>query len=639
MVVRRVWIRSERCRWAGRPRPERPPADVRTPHADGAGVAGSTRVPTTLCAPPWIAATFAALIVLAGGGCAAPDAPPPDVRQGAGTADGAPFEELAAAVGLDFVHFNGMTGELYLPENVGSGCALFDYDNDGDLDVYLVQGALFDDGKPHAAARFPWRGEMPPRDRLYRNDLAAGPAGRPVLRFTDVTSASGIDAPGYGMGVAAGDFDNDGFVDLYVTNLGPNQLWKNNGDGRFEDVTARAGVDDPWWSVSAAFVDVDADGWLDLYVGDYLNWNPEINKDCFGPTGVEDYCSPSSYLPIPDRLFMNRGDGTFRDATAASGVGAEKGSALGVIAADFDRDGRLDLYVANDGLPNYCWMNRGGGRLENTALLAGCALNGDGKAEASMGVDAADLDEDGDEDLFMAHLTGESNTLYVNDGRGMFEDRSVRMGLGPASQPFTGFGAAWFDQDNDGWLDLLVVNGAVKTIEALAAAGDPYPLHQPNQLFRNQGEGRYRDVSAEAGEALALSEVSRGAAFGDVDNDGDTDVLITNNAGPVRLLSNRLGNRKAWIGLRLVTGTPGRDALGAWVGVTGSGGRTLWRRVRSAASYASANDPRLLVGLADQRGPARVVVHWPDGGVERWSDVPTGTYTELKQGSGREGPP
>jgi hypothetical protein len=456
------------------------------------------------------------------------------------------------------------------------------------------------------------------------------------------------------MGVATGDFDNDGRIDLYRTAFGPNQLFRNNGDGTFTDVSDRSGTGDPRWSVSASFVDIDRDGWLDLYVGNYVDHSVGERIRCYSPTGKRDYCGPRSYKPLPDRLYRNRGNGTFADVTAEAQVSREHGSALGVVAADFNADGWADIYVANDGEPNLLWVNQRNGRFRNTALLAGAALNSVGSAEGSMGVDAGDFDNDGDEDLFVTNLVGETNTLYVNDGTGLFEDRTATVGLGVPSLPYTGFGSAWFDFDNDGWLDLLVANGAVRIKEALARPTDPFPLHERNQLFRNLGAGRFEEVTARAGAVFELSEVSRGAAFGDVDNDGDVDVLVTNNNGPARLLINHVGQRNRWVGLRLVGGStsltadaePGRrvggsgprDMLGARVAVFRHQGPPLWRRARADGSYGSANDPRVLVGLGDQATVPRIRVMWPSGRVEEWTAVAVGRWTTLKEGSGAQVP-
>ncbi len=565
-----------------------------------------------------------------------PPATDTSVKQaGAVPTETAIFTDVAEDVGINFVHFNGMSGQYYYCEPVGSGAAMFDYDNDGDLDIYIVQGNMLGKGKTLEDASFPPRGPLPPKDRLYRNELVDkdGPSGK--LRFTDVTDKSGIDAGGYGMGVAAGDWNNDGWIDLYVTNFGSNQMWRNNGDGTFADVTRQTGTADQRWSISAAFVDFDRDGWLDLYVGNYVDFSFTNRKKCFSEGGRRDYCGPRGFNPVPERLFRNRRDGTFEDVSAKSQIAAEHNGSLGVVAADFDADGWLDLYVTNDGRPNHLWMNQGDGSFKNEAMLAGCALNADGKPEASMGVDAGDYDNDGDEDLFMTHLNGEKNTLYVNDGNGWFDDLSYRTRLGAPSLPYTAFGMAFFDYDNDGWLDILAVNGEVKTLEALARAKDPYPLHQPNQLFRNLGNMQFEEVTNKAGSVFKLSEVGRGAAFGDLDNDGDTDVLIVNNNGRARLLINHVGSRRHWVGLRLVDKTGNRDMLGTRVAVIRSKGSTLWRRARADGSYASANDPRVLVGLGDSTEVTAVRAHWPNGQVEEWTDVPMDRYTTLQEGSGK----
>ena len=543
------------------------------------------------------------------------------------------FSDQAEAAGIDFVHFNGMSGEKYYCEMVGSGGALFDYDNDGDLDVYIVQGNMLGPGKDLEDALFPPRIPGPPRDRLYRNDLEIRADGSRVLRFTDVTGESGIVATGYGMGAAAADVDNDGWIDLYVTNFGRNQLFRNNGDGSFSEAALPDEAANRW-SVSAAFLDYDRDGWLDLFVGNYVNFSFSHTKNCFGSTGRVDYCGPLSYEPVPDQLFRNRGDGTFEDASAASQIARQYNGSLGVVTADFNQDGWIDLYVANDQRPNHLWMNQQNGTFSNEALLAGCAFNKDGKAESSMGVDAADFDNDGDEDLFMTHLLNETNTLYRNDGTGWFEDQSSGTRLAPPSVPFTGFGTAFLDYDNDGWLDVLALNGHVSTLEVLAKKNDPYPLHQPNQLFRNLNGGHFEDVTGEAGPVFDLSEVSRGGAFGDVDNDGDTDVLVVNNNGRARLLINRMGQRRHWLGLRLVDRRLKRDLLGTRVAVFLSGGRTLWRRVRTDGSYASSNDSRLLFGLGGEPQVLKVRAWWTDGKVEEWSDLPVDRYTVLYRGSG-----
>ena len=520
----------------------------------------------------------------------------------------------AAEAGIDFVHVNGMSGQLYMPEILGPGVALLDYDNDGDLDIYLVQSGAFDRRQSN--------------DRLYRNDLVVRADGTRALRFTDVTMASGIDARGYGMGVATGDFNNDGWVDLYLTKFdAPNQLFRNNGDNTFTDVSKASGTDQHSWSVSAAFVDIDRDGWLDLFVGNYLRYRLEGNTRCSSPTGASDYCTPASYPALPDRLYRNRRNGTFVDVTTTAHVASEFGPALGVSTADFNGDGWTDIYVANDGKENQLWLNRRNGTFENGALLAGVALPTSGKAEGSMGVDAGDFDNDGDEDLVMTELTAEGSNLYVNDGTGLFTDTSAKSMLGPASLPFTGFGAVWLDFDNDGLLDLVSVNGTVQIVEALRQAGDPFPMHQKKLLLKNSGGVRFEDVTARAGAAFGLSEVGRGLAAGDVDNDGDVDLLIGNNNGRTRLLINHAAAGRHWLGLKLT--------VGARVEIMRAEGPSLWRRSRTDGSYASANDPRVLVGLGDDAAPVSVRVRWPGGKTETFADVNVDRYITLLEGTGK----
>jgi hypothetical protein len=542
------------------------------------------------------------------------------------------FEERAAASGIDFVHFNGMSGEYYYPEIMAPGVGLIDYDNDGDLDVYLVQSQMLGK-KTIKDALSPPKGPL--KDRLYRNDLTVAGDGSRKLHFTDVTDQAAIDIETYGMGLAAADVDNDGFVDIYRTGLTESVLLHNNGNGTFTDVTAKSGVGNKGgWGVSASFVDIDRDGWLDLFVGNYLLYTIEGDIDCLSVTGQHDYCPPNSYRPQPSKLYRNRGDGTFVDVTRTALEGGAYGPALGVSTADFNNDGWIDIYVGNDGMPNQLWMNEKNGRFKDMAFLNGAAVNGQGNSEASMGIDAGDFDNDGDEDIFITNWLAQMNILYLNTGNGVFEDRKGPSGLGPPSLAKTGFGTAWFDFDNDSWLDLITLNGSVSMIEAQARAKDPFPLKMLNQLYRNLGDGRFEDVSANAGELFKLLDVSRGAAFGDIDNDGDEDVLVGTANGPTRLLINNIGNKKHWLGLRLV-GVGGRDMIGARVSIPQSGGPTLWRRARSDGSYASANDPRVLVGLGDASAPVTVRVQWPDGKTEEWANQAIDRWVTLKQGSGK----
>ena len=544
------------------------------------------------------------------------------------------FVESAASSGLAFSHVSGASGQYYLAEEMGAGVALFDYDNDGDLDVFLVQGGSLD---PPTAAVAPTSSRTNPRaptSRLFRNDLKAGSHGARSLHFTDVTETAGVGSQSYGMGAAVGDYDNDGDIDLFLTSFGPETLFRNNGDGTFTDVTAAAGVSDPQWSTSAAFFDYDRDGDLDLFVANYIDFTIAGNKYCTDALGSRDYCGPRAYRPVRDRFYRNEGDGRFVDATEETGLSRADGAGLGVATGDYNLDGWLDLYVANDATPNQLWINQRNGTFVDTGLLSGSAVNAAGNPEGSMGIASGDYDRDGDEDLFVSNLTGETSVLYANDGLGNFEDVRTRSGLGPQTAAFTGFGTDWFDYDKDGWLDLFVANGGVNIVEA--QRGKPLPFRMKNQLFRNQGTGRFERTDGAAGPAFAVAEIGRGAAFGDIDNDGDIDVAVTNNGGPVRLLLNQAETENHWVAIRVSQPLSNRFGVGSWVGFERAGEPMLWRRVRTDGSYLSASDDRVYFGL----GPAKsrsnqVVVVWPDGQREQWSDVGTDRLLTLSRGTGR----
>ncbi len=516
------------------------------------------------------------------------------------------FEEVAAERGLAFTHRSGhREGRYLMPESAAGGAALADLDGDGFLDAYLVQS----DGG----------------NRLYRGDGDGG--------FEDVTEGSGAGDAGYGMGVAAGDADNDGDVDLYVTNVGPDVLLRNDSaDGRlrFTDVTASAGAGHPGFGSSAAFIDVDRDGDLDLFAVNYLVWSQAGELDCWNSLGERDYCNPASYdTPAADLLYRNDTgpDGAIRftDVSREAGLGAAFGNGLGVVAADFDGDRWIDVFVANDATENQLWINVAeGARFEDRALLAGCAMDEDGRAKAGMGVAAADVDDDGDPDLLVMNLTTESDSFYLNEGS-YFSDRTAAVGLGTASRKLTRFGVGLADFDNDGHLDLYEATGRVAR-QAERFAEDPYA--EPDLLFRGTG-GRFEVVLPRGGTAQPLAATSRAAAFGDVDNDGGVDVLITHRDGPAHLLRNAAG-RGHWIIFRVLE-EHGRDALGATVRLL-LGDRRLRRGVRSAYSYCAANDPRAHFGLGQSTEVSEVTVDWPDGTTETFGAFAADRIVTLRQG-------
>ena len=502
------------------------------------------------------------------------------------------FTDVTDIAGIHFKHTDGATGEFHLPETLGAGGAFLDYDNDGDLDLYLVNSAA--------------------PNMLYRNKGDG--------TFADVTPSAGIDNQGsYGHGVACGDYNNDGYVDIYVTNFGANRLYHNNGDGTFTDVTNKSGTGDSRWSSSATFFDYNSDGDLDLYVVNYLNYKldafypPCFETPAFGATEkVRGYCHPKHFEGAPDRLYRNNGDGTFTDVTEAANIrdpgGMFLGKGLGVVAADFDADGNPDLYIANDDTPNYLFYNKGDGTFAEIAILTGCAYSADGIAQAGMGVDAGDYNSDGFLDLFVTNFSYETNTLYRNNGDGTFTDVSYKAQLGEESYLSLGFGTGFFDADNDGHLDIFVANGHIfPTVERTT---DVLSYRQPNQLFWNQGDATFAEVRFDDRPA-----VSRGALFGDYDNDGDTDLLVTQLNGTVTLLRNESKARNNWLRLKLIGTRSNRDGIGARITLT-IGSESQTREVRMGSSYLSSNDPRVLLGVGVQEVVDKLEIRWQSGVVQ-----------------------
>lgn len=526
----------------------------------------------------------------------------------AGTAGGGVpwFEEISTAAGVQFTYRSGERGDYHLPAITGGGGALFDMDGDGALDLYLVQA-----GDLNA----PERG---PGNRLFHN--------RGDGTFEDVTAGSGADVHVYGMGATVGDFDNDGRPDLFVTGVGRNVLLHNDGQGHFTDVTRAAGLDGSAWSTSAAFVDYDGDGYLDLFVANYINWSAASELTCDTPSGTRDYCSPLAYhAPLASTLYHNNGNGTFTDVSERAGLHGAFGNGLGVTLGHFGGAGRLDVYVANDRTPNQLWTNLGGGRFRDDATTAGCAVDQDGRPKAGMGVQAIDVDGDGRCDLVVVNLEGESDSFYRNNGT-YFSDETAASGLRNASRAFTRFGLGVVDFDNDGVLDLYEANGRVSRGSGQGTS-DPYA--EANLLLRGTPAGRFAEVLPRGGTRTPLVATSRGAIFGDIDNDGAVDVVVVNRDAPAYVLRNVAPGRGHWIAFRILE-EHGRDAIGATVTLTAAD-RTVTRDVQVAYSFLAGNDPRVHVGLGAATRVTNVSVRWANGAVQTFGDFPADRIVTLQR--------
>lgn len=526
------------------------------------------------------------------------------------------FRDIAKAAGVDVRHINGASAEKFLVETMSAGGLFVDYDSDGSIDLVLIDGGSLADPQVDRQARH----------RLFRN--------RGDGTFDDVTASSGLRHREYGMGGCVGDYDNDGWIDLYITNLGPNVLYRNNGHGAFTDVTKAAGVGSPLFSASCAFADVDRDGDLDLFVVNYVDATAGHNVFCGGSDPADRtrlYCHPLVYQGQPDVLYRNEGNGRFTDISREAGLGDRRGNGLGVAVGDYDNDGWPDVFVANDAVPDFLYHNEGKGVFTETGLLAGVSVPSDGKARAGMGTDFGDYDGDGLLDLFVTNHELERHTLFRNLGSGLFVDVTSSSGIGAATRPFVGFGTSFLDYDNDADLDLAVVNGHVLTNAAKYDRGSRYA--QRNLLFRNDGGGTLTEVGRLAGPGFALEKVSRALAIGDVDNDGDLDLLVTNNGQSVDLLRNDGGNRQNAVLIRLVGTTSNRDGIGARLLVR-VGRTTQIREVKSGSSYLAQHDLRVHAGIGRATTIDQIDIRWPSGRTEVLGDVPANHILTIVEGKG-----
>ena len=518
--------------------------------------------------------------------------------------------------GITWKHSSGKSPEHYLPETTGAGCAFFDYDNDGWMDVYLVNSGKCDFFDPNP----------PLRNALYHNNRDG--------TFTDVTLRAGVPGGGYGQGVAVGDYDGDGFPDLYVTQYGRNILYHNNRDGTFTDVTEKAGVAAPGWSSSAVWFDYDNDGKLDLFVCRFVEFSKEKNKDCrVGDDAKRGYCIPHVYRPTASWLFHNQGDGTFTDVSKSSGIGGHLGKAWGVVAADINNDGLVDLFVANDTVANFLFANRGNGKFDEIGEVSGVAYSAEGRPRSGMGVDAADFDQDGWIDLFVANIDHEMYSLYRNNHDETFDDQAGRTGIAKATRLMSGWGLKFFDLDNDGKLDLFLANG--NPDDLIERLQPQVTYEEPPLLFRNTGKG-FENVSQQAGPVFGQRLSARGLAVGDFNNDGSIDALISVNDGAPILLRNNSEPRNHWLGVRLIGTKSNPDAVGASVACQAQDLKLTRVRV-GGGSYLSDHDPRMVLGIGGRTKIDWLEVKWPQpsGKTERLMDLPLDRYITIVEGQGK----
>ena len=528
-------------------------------------------------------------------------------------ADDFVFLDQAMENGLIFNHDHGGTGQRYYIETIGPGVCLLDFDNDEDLDIYFCQGARLSGRNK----------DINLENKLFRNELGY---------WTDVTSIAGVGDSSYSFGCACGDVDNDGDTDLYISNYGKDIFYRNNGDGTFKDMTDQIGMNNTQWGSSIAFFDMDLDGLLDIYITNYVEYSLDNNPWCGDRrNNLRDYCKPDWFTGVYDNLFHNMGNWRFKDVSIESGISNSKGKGLGVIPADFDNDGDFDLYVANDGVMNHYFVNNGKGFFEENAMFRGVGFNEKGLAEAGMGVDVGDVNGDGWQDIFVTNFSGESNTVYTNNQKGFFSDVTHFSGLTQPSWNFVGFGTKLLDLNYDGWLDIFVVNGHVT-----ANINVIYKDHthaQRKQLFLNNQNGIFLEIAEDKIGDAKIPSVGRGAAFGDLDNDGDLDVVVANNNGPANLLVRRGSPSKNWIGLKLIGIKSNKDAIGSRV-VISTDNHVQVRYVNSAGSYLSSNDKRILFGLDNFSTADKIIVYWPSGVRDEYTDLKTNQYYQVTEGGG-----
>lgn len=525
-----------------------------------------------------------------------------------------PFEQIPASLsGISWHHSSGKSPEKYLPETTGAGCAFLDYDNDGWMDIYLVNSGQCDFFTP----------DPPLRNALYHNNRDGS--------FTDVTQHAGVAAGGFGQGVAVGDYDRDGFPDIYVTQYGRSILFHNNGDGTFSDVTEKAGVAAPGWASSAVWFDYNNDGLLDLFVCQFVDFSKEKNKPCgVHDDGKRHYCIPQIYQPMPNWLFRNNGDGTFTNVSKTSGIASRLGKAWGVVATDTNNDGWMDLFVSNDTAANFLFINNGQGKFTESGTESGVAYSANGKPRSGMGLDSADFDEDGWQDLFVANLDREDFAIYRNNRDGTFDDLAVPTGIAKATRAMSGWGLKFFDYDNDGNLDLFLANG--NPDDLIQALHGESAYEEPLMLFHGTGKS-FENVSAQSGPLFATMMSSRGLAIGDFNNDGAVDVLISVNNGAPLLLRNNAGKQNHWLGIRLVGKKCNPDAVGARVSYQ-AGDLKRSRMKVGGGSYLSSHDPRMVLGLGNREKMEWLEVKWPQpsGAIQRFLNPPVDRYITIIEG-------